>query len=301
MTTSLLKVPYIRSLKSLLTVVLFLLVADLAATALAKTISTTPIIEITLKDELISAELVDAPLIDVLQRVKKEFGFKAHFHGDLSELLTLSFTDIPLDKCLRLLTINHSLSVASLPTTTEQPEQNEAKHIAEVWVISRSETSKTFNTTPAEPPRPAPALTSDTVDVSEELQEPSEKGDIEGVPLDQLLNNPNAEKSAQLNAIKNLVAIGDSASVMAMAEFLGNEDKEVRQMLVNGISLVQNEESTQVLGQVLQTDSDPEIRKIAVRALGKRKNDNDAQAFLEEALNDSDDEVKALVDQILIQ
>jgi hypothetical protein len=301
MTISFLKVPYTHLLKTLLTVVLFLLVADLTGIALAKTISTTPIIEITFQDELISAKLIDAPLIDVLQRVKEEFGFKAHFHGDLTELLTLSFTDIPLDKCLRLLTVNHSLSVASLPTTTEPPEQNEAKQIAEVWVISRSATSKTFNTTPAAPLRPPPVLTNDTVDVSEESPEQSADGELESVPLDQVLNNPNAEKSAQLKAIKNLVETGDSASVMAMAEFLGNEDKEVRQMLVDGISSVQNEESTQILGHVLQTDPEPEIRKTAVRALGKRKNDNDAQAFLEEARNDSDDEVKTLAEQLLTQ
>ena len=58
---------------------------------------------------------------------------------------------------------------------------------------------------------------------------------------------------------------------MTMAEFLGTEeDKEVRRMLVNGISSVQNNESTQVLGQVIKNEPDPEIRLIAIRALGQR-------------------------------
>lgn len=301
MTTSFLKVPSIHSLKPLLTVVLFVLITGLADIVLAKATSTEPIIDITVQDNLISANLVDAPLIDVLQRVKQEFGFKAHFHGDLTERLTLSFTDIPLDKCLRQLTINHSLSVASLPTTTKAPERNEAKQIAEVWVISRSETSKTPYTAPAAPLRPPPDPTNDMVDGSEGSSEQSENGDLESVPLDQLLNNPEAERSAQLKAIKNLAEIGDSTSVLTMAEFLGSEDLELRQMLVKAISSVQNEQSTQVLGQVIRTDSDPVIRKIALRALGKRRDDNDAQVFLEEALNDSDEEVKALANQLITQ
>lgn len=301
MTKFFLKVPSGNLLRSLLIAVLILLVADLTGSTSAEIISTPPIMEITFQDGLISVDLVDAPLIDVLQRIKEEFGFKAHFHGDLTELITLSFTDIPLDKCLRQLTANHSLSVASLPTT-QPSEQNEAKQIAEVWVLSRSSTSKTLNVTPVLPVIPSPDYSDDTDKASEDTPEQLDNEEPESVPLDQLLNDPDAEKSSQRQAIKKLAEIGGSASVMAMAEFLSNEeDKELRQLLVNEISSVQNEESTQVLGQVIQSESDPEIRKIAIRALGQRQNDNAARALLEEALNDTDEEVKALADQLLTQ
>ena len=120
MTLSFLRVPFIDLLRTLLITMNFLLFVGLATLASAASI------EITVKDDLISAELVDAPLIDVLQRVKQEFGFKAHFHGDLSELISLSFTDFPLEKCLQQLTSNHSLSVASL-STTQLPEKNDEK------------------------------------------------------------------------------------------------------------------------------------------------------------------------------
>ncbi len=101
--------------------------------------------------------------------------------------------------------------------------------------------------------------------------------------------------------IKNLVAIGDSASVMAMAEYTRDADKEVRKLAVTGVSLVQSEESTQILGQVLQDEPDPEIRKIALRALSQRQNDMAAQTFLEGALNDAAPEVEILSDQMLTE
>ena len=300
MALSFLKVPSNNFLRSLLILGMFLLFADVTSSVLAETVSPPLIMDITVQDDLISAVLVNAPLIDVLQQIKQEFGFKAHFHGNFTELITLSFTDIPLGKCLRQLTANHSLSVVSLPATRAL-EEDAAKQISEVWILSRSKTSKTFNIPPAEPLTPAPALTNETINSDGEFPEQPENEEQESVPLDQLLNNPNTDKSALQKAITDLAEIGDSASVMALAEFLDNEDKEVRQLLINGISSFQNEESTQVLGQVLQTDSDPEIRKIAVRALGRRQNDSVAKAFVKEALNDADEEVKALADQLITE
>ncbi|MCP4342587.1 MAG: HEAT repeat domain-containing protein [Desulfobulbaceae bacterium] len=294
MTTSFLRIPFIDLLRSLLITMHFLLFAGLATLASAATM------EITVKNDLISVELVDVPLIEVLQRVKQEFGFKAHFHGDLSELITLSFTDFPLEKCLQQLTANHSLSVASL-SPTKLPEQNDEKQIAEVWVISRSAISRNLNVPPVASVLPSSDLINNTAKVNEKAPELADDGEQEGVPLGQLLNDPDAKRSSKRQAINELAAVGDAASVLTMAESLGNEDKEVRQLLVAGISSVENEESTRVLGQVLQDESDPAIRKIAVRALGQRKDDVVVQALLQGAMNDEDEEVRILAEQLLTQ
>jgi HEAT repeat protein len=88
---------------------------------------------------------------------------------------------------------------------------------------------------------------------------------------------------------------------MAMAAFLDNEDKEVRQLLVNGIISIDNAESTQVLGQLVQNESDPDIRNQALQALGQRKDEAAAQALLEQAVNDVDEEVKNMDDPSLSQ
>ena len=114
-------------------------------------------------------------------------------------------------------------------------------------------------------------------------------------------NDQKTEELSKRQTINNLAAIGDSASVMAMAEYTRDADKEIRKLSVNGISSVQSDESTQILGQVLQDEPDHEIRNIVLRALGQRPNDIAARALLEGALNDADTEVKSLADQLLNQ
>lgn len=268
----------------------------------AETTSSTPVMEVTFQDDLISAKLVDAPLIEVLQRLKKEYGFKAHFHGDLSEKITLTFTDLPLDKSLQLLTAGHSVSVVS--KTNSGLEQNESRQIAEVWVLSRSITS-TARKTPPPPPgaqaKALPAQPDDTVMPQEQSLEQPESSGQENISLEQILNDPDAERNNQRQAIQQLINIGDSASVITMAAFLDNQDKEIRQMLVNGIGSINSTESTQVLGQVLQTEADPEIRMTALRALGQRKGDETARAYLENARDDMDEEVRNLANQVLAE
>jgi hypothetical protein len=274
----------------------------LAVSVFAKTTSSTPVMEVTFQDDLISAKLVDAPLIEVLQQLKREYGFKAHFHGDLSEKITLSFTDLPLDKCLQQLTTGHSLSVVS--KTNSELEQNESRQIAEVWVLSRSTASTVRKTPPSPsgtPVRQSPAQPDDTVMPKEQsLDQPGITGQ-EDLLSDQVLNDPNAEKNNQRQAIQQLINIGDAASVFALAALLDNQDKEMRQMVVDGIGSINNEESTQVLGQVLQNESDSEIRIIALRALGQRKDNEAARSFLENAREDTDEEVKNLANQVLAE
>jgi len=258
------------------------------------------IVQITFQDELISAELVDAPLVEVLQRIKEEFGFKVHFHGNADERLTLSFSDLPLDKCLRLLTVNHSLSVVT-EATPRSSKQEEARHITAIWVLSRSAIAKPVRSAPAVPVAASPDATDDMAELREDSSEQPEMAGEESVSLEEVLNNPFADTAQQRQAIQKLAEKGDDESVRTMASYLGNEDKEVRQLLVNSIASIQNAQSTQILGQVIENESDSEVRRIALLALGQRKDDPAAQAFLQNALDDADEEVKALANELLTQ
>lgn len=302
MTISFLNSPLLNNIRLLFIVGFCLFIPHLPAVPVfAETNPSTPVMEVSFQNDLISAKLVDAPLIEVLQRLKSEYGFKAHFHGDLSEKITLSFTDLPLDKCLQQLTAGHSVSVVS--KTNSELELNESRQIAEVWVLSRSITSTARKTPP--PPgaqaKPLPAQPDDTVMPQEQSLEQPEITEQENISLEQVLNDPDAERNNQRQAIQQLINTGDSTSVIAMAAFLDNQDKEVRQMLVNGIGSINSAESTQVLGQVLQNESDSEIRMTALRALGQRKDDEVARVFLENARDDMDEEVKNLVNQVLAE
>lgn len=270
------------------------------AAAATEVPETSSILHITFQDALISAELVNAPLVEVLQRIKEEFGFKVNIHGDVNERLTLSFSDLPLDKCLRLLTVNQSLSVVT-QATPKTSKQEEARRITEIWVLSGSATTKSMRRTPAAPVPASPGPTDSMAVLGKNSSEQPAIAGEESVSVEEVLNNPFAERSQQQQAIQELAKKGDDESVRVLASYLGNENKEVRQLLVNGIASIQNAQSTQILGQVIEDESDPEIRKIALLALGQRKNDPVAQASLQKALGDADEEVKTLSDQLLTQ
>ena len=169
MTTTFLNISSSYSHKFLLIAVSCLMIAAFTGIALAEDKPASAAMEMSFRNNLISADLVDAPLIDVLQRIKQEFGFKTHFYGDLDEKITLSVTDMPLDKFLRQLTANHSLSVAFL-SATKAPEQDQTKQIAEIWVLSRSTASKSMNLAPATPVSPSNDFSDEMVRNMEKTQ-----------------------------------------------------------------------------------------------------------------------------------
>ena len=286
-------------LRLLLPVMALLLFACQAEVASGKR-AATPTMEITVHYGLISGKLVDVPLIDVLQRVQQEFGFKAHYHGDLSEQITMSFTSMPLEKCLQQLTVNQSLSIVTRPPHTKS-ERNEAKQIAEIWVLSRSTTAQTVGTAPAVMIIPASDSSDGTGDAGEDIPEQAMNSQGENAPADQSLNLQMKEENNKRETINNLGEISDPASIMALAEFSRDADRDIRQLSVSAICSVDNMESTRVLGQVLKDESDVEIRKIALRALGERQHEATAKFLLEEALNDADAGVKSLAQQLLAQ
>jgi HEAT repeats len=300
MTASFLKVPGIRSLRWLLLAGICLLSAGLTGSLLARTLSAAPNMKITVQNELISVNLVNAPLIDVLQNLEKEFNFKAHLLGDISEPVTLSFVDMPLVKCLQRLTAKHSLSVA-YHQGAGQDGQKVTRRIAEIWVLGGGATGKKPNFVPrtAIPVAPAPAVGHAAGDAGDDSADLADDTVEDNTLLDKIFDDPNADKAKQRQTVQDLVSIGDAESVLTMAEYLVTADKELRQVLVNGISAVKNEQSTLVLGQVLQSESDPDIRKIAVRTLAQRQNDSVAKGLLEEALNDKNEDVKTLAQKLL--
>ncbi len=263
----------------------------------AMTSAAQPIIKITFKDDLISAQLVDAPLVDVLQQIKQHFGFKTHYFGDLSEKITLSFNDWSLDKSLRQLTANQSLSIASVPAASRQKD-DEAREIAEIWVLSRSPKFRAFAGSAPTRVKQPPLLTNDSA-VAADSSDEEDIDEEENLLLDKILDNPDADKATQRQAIQDLVDMGDADSVMAMASYMANADGELRQMLVNGIGSIKVEQATQILGLVFEDETETNIRKMALQQLAKRKDDPMAKVFLDEALSDSDQEIKNLAEQLL--
>ncbi len=264
----------------------------------AEAATVSPVMDITFRDQLISARLVNAPLIEVLQRVQQEFGFKAHYHGELNEPITLSLSDTPLLKSLQLLTVNQSLSVVTRPSK-KGAEPSDAKIVAEIWVLSRSTKNHPPAVNSAAPmianpdiPELADAVSVDSIDQIVDAQ-------VAQLPLNE--SEQPMEEGNKQQTIVNLAATGDPAAVMALAEYTHDVDAEIRRTAVSAIGSVNNIESTHILGQVLNDEPVAEIRRLAVQALGERKQEATARTFLEQALNDTDDGIKSMVHQLLAE
>ncbi len=264
----------------------------------AEAVAASPVMDITFRDQLISTRLVDAPLIEVLQRVQQEFGFKAHFHGDLTEPITLSFNDTPLLKSLQLLTANQSLSIATR-SGKKVAKPGDAKEVAEIWVLSRSTQNHSPPVNSAAPAIVNPGIPEIADAVSEDSIDQIVDAQVAQLGLDQA--EQQREENNKQQTIANLAVTGDPAAVMALAEFTHDADEEIRRMSVSAIGSMNNTESTHILGQVLHDEPVPEIRRIAVQALGERKQEATARTFLEEALNDTDAGIKNLARQLLAE
>ncbi len=253
-----------------------------AAFASEEVISEPTRMNLAVHDNRISVSLVGAPLADVLHRIGQETGIRILLYGDCNEPLSMSFDDLPIDKALHRLTSNHSLSLIYHLTPSNASRPDEKKNILEAWFFGSNSSRHTNGKTNG-------AFT----DIS-----PVQP--IKIAELRQTLNTPNTTFSDQYQIIMRLSATGDSASVMAMASCLGSDDKELRKLLVDGISSAQDERSIQILGQILYGDSDSEVRMKAVRGLADRQDEPAAHAFLKGALSSTDEEVQDLAQQLLI-
>lgn len=267
------------------------------ADVLARVVAPSSVVEISVVDDLVSVQLIDAPLTEVLHRLESRFGFKTYFLGDVTDQVTLSFSDMTLLKALERITADNSLSIAFLPKATGVKDSRE-KQISAVWILSRDGRGRGYS--PGRTGIMVPYETQeDEQDVLLEDSQDEQDADYEkNFLLDEILGNPQADKSYQRQTIQDLVEIGDSDAINAMTSYLVTQDRELRRLLVEALGKVKIEEATLALGRVLQDEIDPEIRKIAVRNLGQRK-DATARGYLQEALEDGDGGVQSLAKEML--
>lgn len=283
---SLFKAPPISLVVKISILIIMLLVDHSTCMAQVQTRNNLAFIEVTFQNNQMSVDLIEARLVDVLHLAGKQAGFKTHLSGDLTERLTLTFTNLPVEKGLKRLTGKHSLSVLYREAqSSTQPSQDGEKEISEIWVISRNGKSTTA-TALAEQSRETP-------EDSGEIDSPQE--------ADQGQPELDDDSSDLQQALDDLVARGDAAAVMAAAAFLRHENEEYRRMVIEGLGTVQGGGSTQALGRALSDEPEAEIRMLALRALAERLEDPEAQKSISYALDDPDQEIQAMADQILSQ
>ncbi len=260
----LLKFTSLKFLSVIIVAILFLMIF-LNENGMAESLPKLSDMKITLNKNLISVDIVDTPLIEVLNHIEKETGIEGHFLGNLRGLITISFSPVSFEKGMKNLVGKNSISFVYKDLKT-------GHSIAEIWVIDGS----------------GPGESLSYIDVHGHIDSQQE------------INTKTTGNLSSLNEnLQELVKQGDAEAVMSIAAQFGNVSVEVRELLVDAIGLIHNEHSIQILGQILYGDSEPQIRMMAIRYLAERIEEPAAKALIEGATGDPDDAVRLLVEQLL--
>jgi hypothetical protein len=272
-------------------------------------------IEVNLREGTLSVHIYNMPLVDILQIIGDEVGFRLMMIGSGESRITQNFSNIPLSEGIRRLVGN--LSVAIMYQIVDAPDnRKELQDIKEVWVFDSAEATAdgpVSDTREEDLKIDVAVVSSET----ESLNDPGETNPVQpdaagikeaatypqfdkesdvGYWADRLINN--ADRSSREQAITELRLIGSDAAVAAIAIAFADNDVQLRRHAVESLGRVDNVNAVQLLGQALLGDRDPSVRLSAVRFFANQ-NSEVSRAFLNTALTDKDKQVQALARQAL--
>jgi hypothetical protein len=265
-----------------------------------------PEIEVNIQEGTLSIYVSDMPLVDVLQLIADEVGFKLMIHGSHQSRITQDFANIPLEEGIRRLVGNRSVAIM-YQIVAASNNRKELQDIKTVWVFDSAETiaaGPVSNTredllkaeAPNEPEKDKPPQPN-AAGINEATTYPQfDKESDVGYWADTLINN--ADRSSREQAIIELQRIGSDAAVAAIATAFSDNDAQLRRHAVESLGRVDNMNAVQLLGQALIGDKDPSVRLSAVRFFADQ-NSEVSRAFLNTALTDKNEQVQALAKQAL--
>jgi hypothetical protein len=285
-------------------------------------------IKVNLRDGTLSVHISDMPLVDILQAIGDEAGFKLVVLGSRESRITQNFSNIPLAQGIHRLVGNRS--VAIMYQIGDAPDnRKEMQDIKEVWVFDAgqseagspvSDTREDFlkidaavgsgdelsqsgkiasdagTESPNDPQKYDPSQPgAGAIKESATYPQLDKESDV-GYWADKLIND--VDRSSREQAITELQRIGSDTAVAVIATVLGDIDAKLRCHAVESLGRVDNNYAVPLLGQALLGDKDPTVRLSAVRSFANQNNEV-SRAFLNTALQDKDAQVQALARQAL--
>lgn len=278
-------------------------------------------IAVNLQEGTLSVHISDMPLVDILQIIGDEAGFRLMVLGPLESRITQNFSNISLSKGIRRLVGNRSIAI--IYQIVDAPDnRKELQDIKEVWVFDSAEAaadSRVSDTQKELLKIDVAVVSSDDLMQSEKIESddpgknnpprpdaagikeaatypPFDKESDVGYWADRLINND--DRSSRERAITELQRIGSDDAVAAIATAFADNDVELRRHAVESLSRIDSDNAVQLLGQALLGDKDPSVRLSAVRHFANHHSEV-SRAFLNTALTDKDGQVQALARQAL--
>lgn len=216
-------------------------------------------IQLAIEQGLLTLDVRNVPLANVLHAIGERAGFKVIVHTDLDTLVTTSFTRVSLDKAIFLLVGNTSMVMIHAPLQGETGP----RPLAEVHLYSNENRRVVASGLPVGARGTQGASNTQAVAV--------ERG-----------------RDAALRAVRTLVERPDDTAIDDLASFLlKDEDPVVRRMAAAGLGMVGGEQAVDALVEAL-ADEDNTVQRRVIHALGKIDDDEGARALGEVLTGDPD-------------
>jgi hypothetical protein len=244
-------------------------------------------VEVALNDGLLTLRASEAPLVDVIREIGNAVGFETLVYGELRHQITRSMTDVPLEDALAELLQDVSNVMTFDPSAA----------LAQVRLYGTSAAAGASPAAETDTPEPAVItrkLDPETAARLAAIRDEAAQGVLEAQEELTRLLREDADPAVRSRAAAALGEIGDPAVVSALQIGAGDSEQIVRLRAIRALAAVKDDQSTQVLADVLFSHPDTRTRLLAVWAL--RQHDSPlARSYLEASGTDGNQLVRQAV------
>lgn len=246
-------------------------------------------IVVELRDGLLTLRAVNAPLAEVIGEIGAKAGFKTTIYGDFDSRLDRTFDAAPLERVLRELLAG----VSNMMWFEETPE----RQVTEVLLFGNVGSGPV-----SVEPGPEPVTTTvvsrsldgERADQITRSAERARDGDTEAIAEIANLLRSDPDPAVRGAVAAALGDIGSADAAVILQSGVRDDNRMVRIRSIRALALISNDQSTQILADVLFNHPDTRTRLLAVWALG-RQGSPLAQSYLETAQKDGDELVRKAV------
>lgn len=250
-------------------------------------------IQMTIHQGLLTVNVRDVSLTDLLRVIGKQAGLPVTIYGALNTSVTDSFADVPLDHGIKRLVRGEGL-VLIYTVSAEAPGTSV---LTEAWVyeVAPADRARIGAAAPNEPRQ------EDLVSEIRSKQIRSarilavwglvaKREQTAAATLAQILAQQDEDPTVRAQAADALAKVGGPAATAALSAAVGDQDPWVRIHATRAFGKVEGDRSVQTLGGVLLGDPDPQVRRHAAPALAALRT-LEARWALEAAISDPDQSV----------
>ena len=242
-------------------------------------------IQVAIQHGLLTVDVREAPLADLLQMIGERAGLRVTIHGNVKTLVTDSFAGLSLGEGIRRVVGANGLVLIYAPSRGEAGAslltEVRVYHSPPAAILSKGTDPKK----PAEATRP---LDSDRATRLKAVQALARRRDEAAIAALAQTLAQDEDPIVRAQAALALATIGGAQAAAALTTALEDKDPSVRIEAVRAFARVEGERAIPALGDVLMGDPDPLVRMGAARALSLLQSE-EARLTLEAAISENSD------------